>query len=109
MALVFPLAIGALFGNRIFSNKTTEAAAKATETQKFSIIVKDDSSLIQPAVVTAVGGNFVTDKTAAIDKVARGEVDAFFNYPPPSQKRPSRHTVAMSACSTTAAIVPSHD
>lgn len=86
MALVFPLAIGALFAIVFFSNKTTEAAAKATETQKFSIIVKDDSSLIQPAVVTAVGGNFVTDKTAAIDKVARGEVDAFFYYPPAVSK-----------------------
>ncbi|HRC28238.1 MAG TPA: ABC transporter permease [Candidatus Saccharimonas sp.] len=81
MAFGFPVMISFIFGIVIMSNVSTEQAAKDLEKQKFSIQVTDDSHLIKSELLTAFGGTSATSKSAAIDAVKSGSLDAYFYYP----------------------------
>ncbi len=81
MALAFPIIICAVFAIIFFSNKTTDEAANNTKNQKFSILVTDESGLINPALVSALGAKTTRDKQAAIDQVTSGKLDAYIYYP----------------------------
>lgn len=81
MALAFPVLMAGIFAIVFFSNTATEQAIKDTEKQKFSFVIRDDSQQLSAPLVTAMGGRFTDDKSAAIAAVTRGSVDAFFYYP----------------------------
>ena len=81
MALGFPIMMGVIFGIVFMSNQATLDAAENLKDQKFSIIVLDDSGLIQPSVIEAVGAKTVESREDGIDQVKTGKADAFFYYP----------------------------
>ncbi len=79
--LSFPLIIAVVFGIVFLSNKTTEDAAKNMSKQQFSIIVNDQTGLVQDTILSQMGIKTTTDKNAAIDQVKTGKIDAFFYFP----------------------------
>ena len=81
MALGFPIMMGVVFGIVFMSNQATLDAAENLKDQKFSIIVLDDSGLIQPSVIEAVGAKTVESREDGIDQVKTGKAEAFFYYP----------------------------
>ena len=63
------------------SNQATLDAAENLKDQKFSIIVLDDSGLIQPGMIEAVDAKTVESREDGIDQVKTGKAEAFFYYP----------------------------
>ena len=88
MAFAFPLMFGLILAIVFFANSTTEEAAKNTEKQKFSILVRDESSQVDQKVSEAIGVRFVSSKDIGISAVTQGKVDAFFYYPSDLSKLP---------------------
>lgn len=80
ISLMFPVMIGVIAGIIFFSNRATKDASTETAKEKFSIEVTDNSHLIQPAVLKAVGAKEVSQATGMAD-VQAGKVDAYFYYP----------------------------
>lgn len=80
ISLMFPVMIGVIAGIIFFSNRATKDASTETTKEKFSIEVTDNSHLIQPAVLKAVGAKEVSQATGMAD-VQAGKVDAYFYYP----------------------------
>lgn len=81
LAFGFPLLFGAIIAVVYFSNKTTEQAALDTKSQEFSIAVTDESGLVSPDMLSALGAQQVADQQTGIDLVVDGSVDAYFYYP----------------------------
>jgi len=81
MAAAFPIIIGVVFLIIYFSNQATSRAAAETKNQKFSFVITDESGLIDKTLVQQFGASEVTDKTAAINDVIDGSLDAYFYYP----------------------------
>lgn len=81
MALGFPIMMGVIFGIVFMSNQATLDAAENLKDQKFSIIVLDDSGLIQPGVIEAVDAKTVESREDGIGQVKTGKAEAFFYYP----------------------------
>ena len=81
MALGFPIMMGVIFGIVFMSNQATLDAAENLKDQKFSIIVLDDSGLIQPSVIEAVDAKTVESREDGIGQVKTGKAEAFFYYP----------------------------
>ncbi len=81
IALMVPMLIAAVFGVVIASNIATDSAVEELANERFSFAITDDSSLVNPEAVAAIGGERVDDKQAAIDRVERGELDAYIYYP----------------------------
>lgn len=81
VSLLMPVMVGVVAGIIYFSNKATDDAAKDVEKQKFSFMVKDDSGLVNPALLKAMNGRTTDDREAAIEDVKANKLDAFFYYP----------------------------
>lgn len=81
MALAFPLAISSIFAIAFFSSQASDKAAQDTLKQKFSLVVTDNSGLIEKSLLSAFGASESNDKQANIDKVVSGQLDAYFYYP----------------------------
>lgn len=81
MAALFPLLAGVIFGIVYFSNQATDKAAHATQNQRFSLVVTDDSGLIRKGLLARLGATETTDKQAAIAEVTSGKLDAYFYFP----------------------------
>ena len=81
MAFGFPIMMGVIFGIVFMSNQATLDAAENLKDQKFSIIVLDDSGLIQPSVIEAVDAKTVESREDGIGQVKTGKAEAFFYYP----------------------------
>ncbi len=81
MAMSFPLIIGAIFGIVYFSNKASDKAAADTKNQKFSLVVTDESGLLNKNLLAQFGASESSDKQAAINQVTSGKLDAYFYYP----------------------------
>ncbi len=83
LALSFPVIIGAVFAIIFFSNKATDQAAEDTKNQQFSFAMTDDSGLISPKLAESFKASIVSsaDKQATIDRVTKGNLDAYFYYP----------------------------
>ncbi len=81
MALSFPLIIGAVFGIVYFSNKASTKAAADTANQKFSLVVTDESGLLNKSLLAQFGASESADKQANINRVTSGTLDAYFYYP----------------------------
>lgn len=82
-SLGFPLIIGAVFGIVYLSNQATEDALEDLSKDSFSFVVRDNSGLVNPDLVAALGGDMVGG--AAIDETRRqvisGDIDALIVYP----------------------------
>ena len=81
IALGFPLMFGIIFGIIFLSNQSTSDAAAKLEKQQFSVEVTDNSGLVRPEVLKAVGAATVTDRETGRAHVTAGSVDAYFYYP----------------------------
>ncbi len=93
MAMAFPLIIGAVFGIIYFSNRASNKAAEDTKNQKFSLVVTDESGLLNKTMLAQFGASESSDKQINIDKVTNGTLDAYFYYP----KDLSKNTVEVYA------------
>lgn len=79
--LAFPILIGLIMSLVYFSGKSSDDAEKAQSSAKFSFIVLDETKIIPDEAIASVGASRVTSKQAGIDKVVRGDIDAFIFYP----------------------------
>lgn len=81
MAIIFPVAMAAIYAVAFFSGQATEQAALDTQKQKFSFVVTDDSGLINKDILKSFEASETSDKQATISKVINGSLDAYFYYP----------------------------
>lgn len=81
IALGFPLMFAAIFGIIFLSNQSTSDAEANLEKQQFSLAITDDSGLLRPDVLSAVGAKQVTDRATGRQDVTEGKVDAYIYYP----------------------------
>lgn len=81
MAIIFPIAIGAIYGIAYFSNQSTKTATENTANQKFSFLITDESGLINKKIVQQLGASETNDRQSAINKIETGSLDAYFFYP----------------------------
>ena len=88
MAFGFPLLILAIFGIVFFSNRSTSNASRQLQNERFSLEITDESHLINPRLVAAVQGRFVTTKQQGIDDVKAGRVDGYIYYPADVSSQP---------------------
>jgi len=86
--LLFPIAIAAVAGISIASNKATDEALQQSQKEKFSLAITDNTELISPALISAFGAQIQLDKDSGIAEVKAGKVDAFFYYPQDISKHP---------------------
>ena len=81
MSLMFPASIAAVFGLIYFSNQASSQAATDASKESFSIVITDDSKLINPGLIKAFEAEAVATSAAGKAAVQSGEVDAYFHYP----------------------------
>lgn len=81
VAVGFPVLMIAIFGIVFLSNQATSQAAEDLKNQQFSILIKDESGLIDQRYIEALGAKTTEDRQAGIDAVKDGETDAFFLFP----------------------------
>jgi ABC-2 type transport system permease protein len=87
--MAIPILIGGLVVLSIFSSKAASKAAKSqAESGAFSMAVRDDSHLLNSAVIKAVGAKLVADRATGIAWAQSGKIDAFFYYPAAPSKAP---------------------
>jgi ABC-2 type transport system permease protein len=81
MALGFPVLIMAIFVIIFLSNQSTSDAIGQLKTQSFSIEVTDESGLVNPALLSALGAETITSKAQGIADVTSGNIDGYIFYP----------------------------
>ena len=81
VALGFPVLIAGVFAIVYFSNQTTDQAAKDLAKQNFSMQVTDESHLVSPAILKALKVQSASSKSAGIEAVESGKIDAYIYYP----------------------------
>lgn len=86
--LSVPLLIGIIFGVVYFSNVSTSSREEEVRKEPFSLLLQDETKLIQDATVSSLKATRTTDKQSAIEKVRTGKIDAFFYYPKDIAKQP---------------------
>lgn len=86
--LSVPLLIGVIFGVVYFSNVSTSSREEEVRKAPFSLIVQDETKIIPDAVISTMKASRTADKSAAIEQVRSGKVDAFFYYPDDIAKQP---------------------
>ncbi|HEY6736273.1 MAG TPA: ABC transporter permease [Candidatus Saccharimonadia bacterium] len=79
--LAVPALIAAVIVLSYFSSKVSSDTTEQLKTSKFSVQVLDESRLVNPAVLAAVGARRAASKPAGVAAVQHGEVDAFIYYP----------------------------
>lgn len=80
LALAFPVMMGVILAIVFFSNKTTESAVKDMQKQQFSIVLKDDTGLLNPSLLSTLGIKTVDTEADGLAAVQQGKQDAFFYY-----------------------------
>lgn len=80
-ALAVPAIVAAIGAIIYFSNKTTSTESENLANEHYSLAVTDDSHLISPMLLKAVGAKPVTDKAAGVEAARTGKIDAYFYYP----------------------------
>jgi ABC-2 type transport system permease protein len=80
-ALAVPTIIAAVGAIIFFSNKTTDTESQNLANEHYSFAVTDDSHLVEPQLLKAVGARTVTNKAAGIEATKNGKLDAYFYYP----------------------------
>lgn len=80
-ALAVPAIVGAVGAIIFFSNKTTDTESQKLANEHYSLAVTDDSHLIAPQLLQAVGARTIPSKAAGIEAAKSGAIDAYFYYP----------------------------
>lgn len=88
MVFGFPLMMAAIFGIIIASNQSTSEAADKLGKERFSLVVTDNSGLVKPQYIAAIGAKMTTDKQQAIADVRSGKLDGYIYYPKDLSKSP---------------------
>lgn len=86
--LSVPLLIGIIFGVVYFSNVSTSSREEEVRKEPFSVLIQDETKLIQNQTISSLNATRTADKAAAIEKVRSGKIDAFFYYPKDIAKQP---------------------
>lgn len=79
--LAIPALIGVVVAVVYFSNVSTSDREEEVRNTPFSLIIDDQTGIIEDSTVRALKAERTTDKQAAIEKVRTGKIDAFFYYP----------------------------
>jgi ABC-2 type transport system permease protein len=87
--LVVPVLLIVVFLLVFISNTSTDKTAQQQKDAHFSFQYTDASGLVNPAVVSALGGTQASSPAAGVQAVKSGTVDAFFAYP----KNPATQTI----------------
>lgn len=82
VSLIFPLMVVVIVGIVYASNQATNKAAEQSAKQHISFGVTDQSHLVSPRLLAAYHAKTFTSKSAGIDAVKNGKLDAYFFYPP---------------------------
>ena len=81
MSLLFPLMALLVGGIIFFSNKATDDALKQASSEKFSLVILDQSNLLNKQLVQSFSPVYASSKSQGIELVRSGKKDAFFFYP----------------------------
>lgn len=81
MAASFPVIMAVVFAIVYFSGQATDQAAEDAKNQKFSLVITDESGLVNKDIIKALEATESTDKQARINDVVTGKLDAYFYYP----------------------------
>jgi ABC-2 type transport system permease protein len=87
-ALAVPTIVAAVGAIIFFSNQTTSTESQNLANEQYSFGVTDDSRLISPQMLKAVGASQITDRSAGIQATKDGKLDAYFYYPADVTKQP---------------------
>lgn len=81
MAFGFPIMIACVFGIIYLSNKATSDAEDKLKDQQFSIVVTDDSKLVNTQLLQSAKISTTSDKATGINDVKTGKIDSYIYYP----------------------------
>lgn len=79
--LAVPVLLVIVFLLVFVSSSATEKSADEQKNAQLSFEYTDASGLVDPTIISAFGGQKITDSAAGIAAVQDGTVDAFFAYP----------------------------
>lgn len=79
--LSFPIMLAVIFGIVFYSSKSSSDSSQKLAEERFSIEYKDDSGIILPVVAEKLEATTSDDRSASIERVKNGQLDAFFYYP----------------------------
>ena len=79
--LALPAIIGVVIAVAYFSSAAADSAAEQAVKEKFSLVVMDQSGLIDPGVLAPLSAETVDAKDAGVQLVTSGKKEAFFYYP----------------------------
>ncbi len=77
--LIVPIALAIVALLVASSSAATDSSVSAQKNAKFSFSYSDSSGLIDPTVVTALGGTESSSPAEAIAAVKAGKLDAYFD------------------------------
>lgn len=86
--LAIPALMGIIFAVIIFSNQTSDKQQEEFNKQPFSLVVDDESKLVNDAILGQLKASRIESKAEGIKQVQDGKVDAFFYYPKEVTKEP---------------------
>ncbi|MEO8911492.1 MAG: ABC transporter permease, partial [Candidatus Saccharimonas sp.] len=81
VALGFPIMMALIFVVVFVSNKSTSDAASNLEKERFSLEITDDSHMIKPSLVEAIGAKEITSQADGIAAVQSGKIDGYIYFP----------------------------
>lgn len=79
--LAIPILLGIVFGLVFASNSSTASKADAQKNSKISFTYTDASTLVNPEIAKALGGEPELDAATAVERVKAGTLNAFFAFP----------------------------
>lgn len=80
-ALALPVVISIVFVLSFVSSKSASENEQLVNSEKFSVVVLDESGLINQAALASVEAQTVADKNTGQQLVKEGGIDAFIYYP----------------------------
>lgn len=79
--LAIPVLLAIVFGLVFASNSSTSSIAGAQKNNKLAFSYADASGLVNPAVAKALGGAVEADPGSAVERVRKGSLNAYFEFP----------------------------
>lgn len=86
--LAIPVLLGIVFALVYASNSSSQSQANAQKNDKISFTYTDASTLIKPAIATAMGGSLEATPGTAVERVKGGKLNAYFEFPADPSKAP---------------------
>lgn len=79
--LAIPVLLGIVFGLVFASSSSTQSRSAGQKNQKLAFSYTDASTLIDPAIAKAMGGEAETEPGSAVERVKDGALNAYFAFP----------------------------